>query len=336
MLDPSGEENRPAAIGIDVGGTKVLGVALDLTSGEVIHQEQRPTPSDSEELVGAIGAVIERLGRHIPVVEGVGVGLPGLVDRDGVLRYGPNVPGIVDLDLGSRLARQGQRLAVDNDGANAARAELRFGAARGHRDVAVITQGTGVGSGLILGGQIYGGANGFAGEPGHMPLGVDADCACGRHGCWEAAASGTGLANLARHLLDEGGPVATASSLALVPPAALDGRAVADAIDAGDDLALTVLEHFVEWTARGVAAIVSLLDVELVILGGGVLGLSDRFLGEVTTRLQPMLMGHGFRPVVPVVAATTGPQAGAIGAALLGTGFCYKAHTAPVVRGARD
>ncbi len=125
-------------------------------------------------------------------MHGVGLGAPGLVDRTGTLRYGPNLPGVIDFDFATALTdRVGRPATVDNDATCAAWGEHERGAARGCNHSVTVTLGTGIGAGITVKGELLRGANGFAGEPGHMVVDPDGPlCPCGRRGCWERYASG--------------------------------------------------------------------------------------------------------------------------------------------------
>ncbi len=318
----SGPNSRPV-VGIDVGGTKILGVAIDLASGSVIARHQHPTRGDNaEKLADAIAGLLEAvlddpangLSEGSPVV---GVGVPGLVDHDGVLRYGPNVPGVVDLDIVRSLgSRFGLDVAAGNDAANAAAAERRWGAAQGHDHALVITQGTGIGGALIVDGHVVDGTNGFAGEPGHMLVDRSGHrCACGRLGCWETVSSGAGLRNLATDIVAAGGG---ARMLELAGGAidALRGEHVAAAWFEGDADAAEVFDQFATWVAVGLGSLITLLDPGVVVLGGGLSEISELYIGAVRDRLPATVMGGSHRPEVPIVAAELGPEAGAIGAGL--------------------
>ncbi len=207
-------------------------------------------------------------------------------------------------------------IVADNDAAHAALAEHRLGAARGTSEAIIVTQGTGIGGGLILGGQVYRGANGFAGEPGHML--VDADgmvCACGKRGCWETVSSGTGLANLAR-LAAARGKAQRIVTLAGGDAASIRGEHVSAAYEEGDADAARIIDELGTWVARGLGSLVTLLDPEIIVLGGGLSAINDHFLDEVRAKLMDSVLGRGYRPVVPVVAALLGAEAGAIGGAL--------------------
>ncbi len=310
------EPSAPSFIGIDVGGTKVLGVIADPHTGAVLDRERRPTPkSDPEHLPRVIIDVVDALIERHGVPSAIGVGVPGLVDRAGVLRYGPNVRGVLGLDIAPRL-RSMFRVPViaTNDANNAAVAEHRWGAARGANHVIVITQGTGIGGAIIANGAVLLGANGFAGEPGHMLVERDGHrCACGQRGCWESVSSGAGLVNLTRDLVAEGragGIVALAGGVV----EHLRGEHVAEARRLGDPDAAEVTKRFADWVARGLASLINLLDPERIVLGGGLTEINDLFLDDVAARVDTYVLGSRFRPTVPIVGAQLGPEAGAVGA----------------------
>jgi glucokinase len=305
-------------LGVDIGGTKILGLAVDPSDGSTSARRQVPTPYDPVELVAAVAGVVRALWDEVGPPAAVGVGVPGLVDRGGVLRYGPNVPGVEHFDLAGPLrARFGVPVAAENDAACAALAEHRLGAARGARHAVVITLGTGIGAGLIVDGRLLRGANGFAGEPGHVLIDPSGPrCACGAVGHWEAVASGTGLANLARSLIRDGGGAALLGR-AGGDPGALRGEHVAAAAADGDAEAVEVLERFATWVACGLGGLVAVLDPEVIVLGGGLSAVSDSFLAQVRRALPAATLGWDHRPAVPVLAALLGPDAGAVGAALV-------------------
>lgn len=249
---------------------------------------RRATPGGASALVADLIAVVVELSDPHGSVDGVGVGLPGLVDRGGSLRMAPHLPGVVDLEVvGPLAAASGLPVQVDNDATCALVAEHRLGAARDVSDAILVTLGTGIGGGLLLGGQVHRGRSGFAGELGHLVVDPEGRaCACGRRGCWETYASGQ----------------------------ALDGRVAAS----GGELHLdAVLVPFAAWVALGLANLVQVLDVERVILGGGLAGLGERLLAPVRSAFLEQMTVSGSRPEVAVVGATLGESAGAVGAALL-------------------
>jgi glucokinase len=310
-------------IGVDVGGTKILGLVTDGIGSTERDRELQPTPKhDPEALAPAIVDVVGTLLERNPGVVGIGVGVPGLVDHAGVLHYGPNVQGVLGLDIAGRLNELFNLPAVaENDGFLTALTEHRLGSARGHSHAIVVTQGTGIGGGLIVNGQVLRGANGFAGEPGHMLVNrFGHRCACGQDGCWESVSSGAGLANLARELVDEG---RARSILAAAggEPGAIRGEHVSVAAAAGDPDAHEVLERFSWWVAQGIGSLIALLDPSIVVLGGGLSAISDGFIDGVSAQVIDAVVGGQYRPVVPIVAAEFGAEAGAVGAGLRARDF---------------
>jgi glucokinase len=304
----------PAAIGgIDLGGTKVLGVVLG-EGAQVAREERATTPRGSAAVLRALHQVAVALGP----VERLGVGAAGLVTTDGVLRAAPNLPGVVELPLRDELsARLGREVLVENDATCATYAEWRCGAAVGAADVALVTLGTGIGAGFVAGGRLQRGANGFAGEPGHMVVDPNGpSCVCGQRGCWERYASGSGLAALAREAAT-GGQLSRVVVLAGDDPEAVRGEHVERAAREGDAEALAVMDRFAWWVALGLVNLVNLLDPEVIVLGGGVGGSLDLVLQPVQRHVAQLIYSPGHRTLPRIVPAALGERAGAIGAALL-------------------
>ena len=316
-VEPS--DGRDACtVGIDLGGTKILGVVHDVGSGRIVAEHSIPNPrGDGHAATAAIVGLIRSVIPADRTLVGVGVGLAGLVDLDGVLRYGPNVPGIVDLALRRTLEDEfGVAVVVDNDAAMAARAELDRGAARGAADVVVVTQGTGIGGALVVDGRLVSGANGFAGEPGHMLIQRGGHrCACGQRGCWEAYASGAGLVNLWTDLRVEGRGLSILDR-AGGSPNDVRGEHISAAAADNDQDAVEIFERFAGWVAQGLGSLVTLLDPDLIVLGGGLARANEHFLEGVQRQMQEFVLGAAHRPAVPVVGAELGASAGAVGAAL--------------------
>ena len=309
--------------GIDVGGTKVLGVLVDPADPGVVVDEARvPTPDGHAAVLDAMAETVRRLAAGPAGAEAgvaaVGVGIAGLVDRDGTLRIGPNLPGLRGVRVGDELDhRLGLPVRVDNDATCAAWGEHLAGAARGERDVACITLGTGIGGGIVADGDLVRGAHGYGAEFGHMvvdPRGPE--CPCGRRGCWERFASGSGLAWLGREAAGAGRfdrGVELAGSIG-----AVRGEHVSRAAAEGDAGGLAVIRAFAEWVALGIGNLVTVLDCSLVVIGGGLVELGGLLLDPVRAAYPAQVMAPGERADVRIVAAELGEHAGAIGAALLG------------------
>lgn len=304
-----------AVCGIDLGGTKCLGVVLD---GEQVVAEHRvPTPRTAGDLVAALVDVVDVL-RAGTSVEAVGVGAPGLVDRAGVLRAAPNLAAGDGLAVGRELEdRLGVPVVVDNDATCAAWGETRLGAARGRSHVVMVTLGTGIGGGIVAGGRIERGANGFGGEIGHMVVDPRGPlCPCGRRGCWERFASGSGLGMLAREAA-HAGTAARVVELAGGDPEDVRGEHVSAAAAEGDGEALDVLGGFAWWVAVGLANLGNIVDPEAFVIGGGLVGAGEALLAPVRRAFAGMLEGASRRPPVAILAAALGERCGAVGAACM-------------------
>jgi glucokinase len=297
--------------GIDVGGTKCLGVVWQ--NGQVLHEVRRDTPEGADEIIDALVAIVGELGD----VESVGVGVPGLVTRQGVLRAAPNLVDIADFAVGPLLRDVLHcDVAVENDVTCAAVAEWSVGAAQGVDDVVVVTLGTGIGGGLVSGGKLVRGTNGFAGEIGHMVIDPSGPaCVCGQRGCWERYASGNGLAYLGA-LAAEKGSAERVKQIAGSTDQ-IRGEHIREAALEGDQQALEIIDDFARWVALGLSNLTNLLDPAMIVIGGGLAGSGDLFLDPIQRWFGELLYSPNLRPHPKLVLATFGEQAGAIGAALL-------------------
>jgi len=327
------------AYGVDIGGTKVLGVAY-ADDGTVVASRRVPTPHlpadparpplaaavarAGEELADATAAVVLALRTDLAGEPGpVGVGFPGMVDRAGVLRFAPHLGAAAGADVRSLVSHrlEGEPVQVANDANCTAVGELSLGAARGFDDVLVVTLGTGIGGAIVMGGRIVTGAHGFAGEIGHMVVDPNGPpCPCGNRGCWERYASGGGLARLAREAA-LAGTLEAAAALAGGDPEAVRGEHVTSAAASGDPGARRVVEELGWWLGLGLANLVALLDPEVVVVGGGLARAGDMLLDPARAALAGLVEGGGTRPCVPIRQAALGEHAGAIGAALAARGI---------------
>jgi glucokinase len=331
-MTPAG--SVPAAIdvayGVDIGGTKVLGVALG-TSERVVAEARVSTPgrrgdgdagTDAAAVGRAVAAVVDELdatlGRGDAPPAALGVGAPGMLDRAGHLRFAPNLPQAHGIDWNTMIGREmpGRRILIENDANFAALAEHRLGAAQGHAHVLMVTLGTGIGGGLIIDGRLQVGGHGFAGEIGHMvvdPAGPP--CPCGRRGCWERYASGGGLGVLAREAA-LAGRLPEVVRLAGGDAESVRGEDVSAAALAGDDDARRVVQEVGWWVGFGLANLVCVLDPECIVLGGGLVTAGDLLLDAARASFAELVEGGSSRPETVIVTAAFGERAGAVGAAL--------------------
>jgi glucokinase len=306
---------RPA-VGIDIGGTKLLGVRLG--GGGVVEAEVRAaTPTDGPDVVERILEVTAELAGTNP--SAIGVGIPGLVDSDGMLRFSPHLPGLVGAPVARRLLAEhpGARLWVGNDATAAAWAEYVLGAGRGVTDMVMVTIGTGIGGGIVSGGRLVEGTHRFAGELGHMVVDPHGPpCPCGKRGCWERRASGSGLAALGREAAIAGQAPGVAS-LAGDDPEAVRGEHVTAAASAGDPDAVAIMERFAWWVGLGLANLANILDPEVIVLGGGLVDSGEVLVSPVRRAFAELVEAPDERAPWAVLAAELGSRAGAVGAGLL-------------------
>lgn len=303
-------------IGVDLGGTKVLAAVVG-ADGAVADRVKRPTPTDGPEAVAtAIGEMVDELGGG----DRLGVGTPGYVDGDGVVAGVPNMVGWTPPVPFRALVAEATGLAlvaVDNDVNVGALGEQAHGAARGHDDVLCVFMGTGVGGGLLLDGTLRRGPRGLAGEIGHIVVRPGGrPCACGGRGHVEAYAGRAGMEAEARRRHAAG------QSSALVEIAGarrMKSSVFAKALNRDDEVAGELVAEAVEAVAVAVAVTVMLVDVAIVVVGGGVADkLGPTLVARVATAADDLL-GEGLS--VPVVAAELGDDAGVIGAAHLASGL---------------
>lgn len=311
----------PVFIGIDLGGTTIKGAIVSST-GEILHETRIDTEQQSgEKLFNQVVEMISALRgdpRAGNRAAGIGMGIPGLVNRaTNRIEVMPNLPSLSDLDITAELERaSGLPVILDNDANAAAYAELQVGAARGRREVFFVTLGTGIGAGLIINGQIYRGAAGFAGEFGHMTIDPEGiECACGNIGCLETIASGPNIVRRTRERLYRD-RTSSLSRLAIPRDREFTAEDIARAAREGDEMAQVMMERTGMFLGIAIAAVINLLNVEMVVMGGGVMEAGDLILKPTTKETRRRAFPPSFNSC-EIVIAKLGPSAGMIGAALL-------------------
>lgn len=313
------------AIGVDVGGTKALALIVG-RDGRVLGEVQAQTPHDFGERAGAATAkILTELVNELssrqdldPSDLPIGIGLPGLMRRDGRLAYAPNLQTASGANLGTDVGEllKSPTVYCENDANCAALAEHEWGAGRGVNDFVMVTLGTGIGGGVVADGKLVRGRSGFAGEIGHMVVEArGAPCMCGGHGCWERYASGGGLHRLTHEALIEGRlPTleARAGHAGLVR-----AEDVTAAAAEGLGEAVMVMKEVGWWLALGLANLAAILDCGHFVIGGGLSSSSDLVLPWAREYLADLVEGYSARPEITVTASMFGPRSGAMGAALV-------------------
>ncbi|MEV0398922.1 ROK family glucokinase [Actinoallomurus sp. NPDC050550] len=304
-------------IGVDVGGTKVAAGVVD-DHGRILEKVRRPTPSTSpHETARVIAEVVDILKAKFGEVEAVGLGAAGFVDESrSTVLFAPNlawrdepikkkVEGVVGLPV-----------VVENDANATAWGEAKFGAGRGEDHMVLITLGTGIGGGLILGGELYRGRFGIGAEFGHYRVVPDGRrCGCGNRGCWEQYASGNALVAEARELARVS-PALAGRLLELGgSPEGISGPEITEAAREGDSAALECFRSVARWVGQGLADLAAILDPGAFVIGGGLSEAGDLLLEPARAAFENALTGRGHRPFADIRIAELGPDAGIVGAA---------------------
>ena len=310
--------------GIDLGGTKIQAVVID-DEGAVKGQERQPTPTKggpadvAVAMATSVRTAAEQAGVETADLAGVGIGSPGVIDaRRGVVSSARNLPSWEgSFKLGAALTEAlGARVRIDNDVNVATDAELALGAGRPYRSMLGVFWGTGVGGGIVLRGRPWLG-RGAAGEIGHVCVVMDgARCPCGRRGCVEAYAGRKALEERARHRHEKGHKTELFKIMEKRGRDRLTSGVWARALEHDDKVAHKLIDEAVDALGAGVASTLNVLDVEAVILGGGLgLRLGEPYRKRIEEAMMPHLFSSENPP--PFLMAELGDLGGAIGAALL-------------------
>ena len=300
--------------GVDVGGTKVLAGLVD-EEGRITRRVSRSTDVDAgtSSLVDALEDLLAEGGEKPAAI---GVGVAAYVEYPGGrIAFAPNL-SYDDPDIGRAVKdRFSLPVSVENDANAAAWAEHRFGAGRGVDDMLMLTVGTGIGGGIVIGGRLYRGDRGLAAEVGHMTI-VDGGpgCACGQRGCLEALASGTAIGRMARDGIG-GEQDSILLEMAGGRAAKITGALVSEAAWAHDQYAAGILERAGRFLGVGLASLTNAFDPRLIVIGGGGADAGEYLIEPARLELRNRMAGR--REAPDVVTATLGNDAGVIGAAAL-------------------
>ncbi len=308
-------------IGIDVGGTKILGGLVD-HAGHVLSTVRQATAlRDADRVLAQVAEVVATLvAQSAEPVQAVGLSVAGPVDATGsTVLFAPNL-GWPQVPVRQILEPAiGLPVLAENDANCAAWGEYRHGAGEGTDDLTVVTVGTGIGGGVIVGGHMLRGAHGAGAEIGHIVVVRDGlQCGCGRRGCWEMYASGSALVNAARSLAEQHRDQATiVLSLGDGTPEGIEGLQVTAAAIQGDPIAIAAFTQVGTWLGIGLGDLTSVLDPAAFVISGGVCEAGDLLLNPARAALAANLTGGERHPVPALRVATLGNEAGLIGAAEL-------------------
>ncbi|UJA21037.1 ROK family protein [Thermoleophilia bacterium SCSIO 60948] len=305
------------AIGADLGGTKMLVGALDSERSE-LHRSTKPSGGHTQdELIETIATSLEAAIEEVPEAEAVGLGIPCTLDWErGIAIQAVNLP-LKDVPIRDLLSeRLGLPVLIDNDANVAALAEHRFGAARGSDVAVILTLGTGIGGGLIVGGEVFRGSSGGGAELGHVIVDLDGPpCqgACRSRGCIETFASGTAIARdgLAAAERERSGALGEI----LEAGGEIDGKAVIEAALGGDEIAAAVVAEAGRKLGAALTSLANVFEPGLFAVGGGVMAAGDLVLEPARRELRERALPP--QDETPVVPAELGPDAGMVGAALM-------------------
>lgn len=306
---------KECIFGVDVGGTTVKLGLFDI-NGNVLDKWEIPTRTDDRgknilpDIAASIQGKMEEKNISKENLAGVGVGVPGPVDRDGVVHKAVNL-GWDQFDLKKELSTilDGIRVEASNDANVAALGELWKGGGQGYKNIVAVTLGTGIGGGIIINGEILSGSTGAGGEIGHIHVEDNEpdECGCGNHGCLEQYGSATGIARLARRVL------AVSDKESILRTGELSAKAVFDAVKEGDELAVEAAKQFGNYLGKGLGIIADIVNPEIFVIGGGVSKAGEVLFEYIRPAFEETVF-HGSRNA-RFALASLGNDAGIYGAA---------------------
>jgi glucokinase len=308
-------------LGIDLGGSKIL-TAVANSQGKLLSRDHSITPAQKgheaviQSILESAHRALEQADVAISKITAIGVGAPGLSNPEtGILFTSPHLPGWRDVPLRDIMQEKlGKKTFLTNDANAAALGEFYFGAARGARNFIYITLSTGIGGGIGIGGKIYTGAIGAAGEVGHMTIDDDGPiCNCGNRGCWETLASGTALAREARHRIKEGVKTSILE-YAEGDVEKVTAQVVHSAAEQGDSLAEELIARTGYYVGVGLANLINIFNPELIVIGGGLSNIGDMLLKPAFKTAGERAYKEAFQ-AVRFASAELGRNSGVLGAA---------------------
>jgi glucokinase len=305
--------NSTLLIGMHISG-QTLQAALVDSSGQII--ERREDLISPENTIEQAAFVVRELSANREKISALGFAIPGLVNRQtDVVIMSRDLPSTVREGLHSELMRAtGLRVEIENDANAAAYGEFKVGAGKGSRDIFYMMIGDGIGGAIILDGKLWTGSSGFAGEVGHITIDAEGlECICGNTGCLETVASAPSIVRRARERLNRDS-TSSLSRLGLTKDFTADD--VAHEANEGDDFAMMMIERTGKYIGTGVANVINLLNIERIVLGGGVMDAGQLILNPIIQEVKRRAFQPSFE-ATEIVAAKLGRDGFTIGAAML-------------------
>ena len=310
-------------IGIDVGGTGIQMGVVDpegriLQKGGIVTRTDLPFPEQVAQMAACAKDTLQRSGHTLEELESIGAGVPGVADyRTGVIPFCTNL-GWHNVPFREEFQKHfAKPIYIDNDATVAGLAESVAGVSAGTSSSVFITLGTGVGADIVIGGKVWSGAHGVGSELGHVTLKLDGTpCNCGKSGCLERYCSATAIIEMAREAVREH-PESLILERAGGDPARINARIVIDAARENDPTASEVYQRYISYLAQAINSVISFLDPEVIVLGGGV-SKAGAFLLDAVRAEVPKYLMYKTVPYSRIELARLGPDAGIIGAAMLG------------------
>ena len=310
-------------IGVDLGGTNIVAAVIDdkyQILSKVISKTNLPRSAElvCGDIIADVDRAIQNAGLQESDIESYGIGSPGVINVEKGIIVHASTFKYTNVPLRDLLyERSGKLFYCANDANAAAYGEFVAGAGRGTKDFLAITLGSGIGGGIIINNKIYVGAGFAAGEPGHHVIIQDGEtCLCGRKGCWEAYASATGLIRDTKRAM-LANPDSKLWTLCEGDLNKIDGKAVFDARDLGDDTAAKLIRNYLLYLGTGIANLIKILQPEILCIGGGISNQGQNLINE----LEEVMKGRDFQEtntrVTKLRIAELGNDAGLIGAAFL-------------------
>jgi glucokinase len=310
-----------ATLGVDVGGTKIGAGVVD-ESGKILYEMRESKPQNTALIDELIAKMYRNAVRECSDIQAIGIGVPGFVSEDRrTIKFAPNIPWRNHnlADKVSSLIGNEVPVMIDNDANVAGWAEFLFGVAKSAKDMVMVTVGTGIGGAIVIGNKLLRGHWGFAAEIGHMrlvPHGIP--CNCGLRGCWEKYASGSAMVSYGKARAAQEPEIASELlRYANGDVNNITGPMITIAAEAKDSLSISLLHETGRWLGEGCAILVSVLDPEVIVIGGGVVEAGELLLAPARDALRAHLTARGHRQEAKIIAAKFGNSAGIVGAAAL-------------------